>query len=102
MSPRIFLVAEKPSIAKAVSTHLSGGAYTVRNTGSKYVKNYDFTFRFPAALGGPGELHATMSSVIGHVMAQDFETQYRKWNSCAPGSLFEARTVEFVDQVCAV
>lgn len=33
--PRILCVAEKPSIAKAVAAHLSGGAY--QTVGSHYV-----------------------------------------------------------------
>lgn len=95
--PRVFLVAEKPSIAKAVAAHLSGGRPTVRNTTSKYIKNYDFTFRFPASMGG--ECDASMSSVIGHIMVHDFEPGLRKWNSCTPDVLFDARTVQSVDEV---
>ncbi|KAF8473497.1 DNA topoisomerase [Kalaharituber pfeilii] len=93
--PRVFCVAEKPSIAKAVANHLSGNHITIRNTQNKYVKNYDFTFRFPASLGG--ECHATMSSVIGHTVVHDFEPHLRKWNSCQPSVLFDSKTVTFVD-----
>ncbi|RPB23731.1 DNA topoisomerase [Terfezia boudieri ATCC MYA-4762] len=94
--PRVFLVAEKPSIAKAVALHLSGDTISPRNTGQKYIKNYDFTFRFPASLGG--ECHATMSSVIGHTVGHDFEPGLRKWNSCGPEVLFDSATVKFVDE----
>ena len=94
---RVFLVAEKPSIAKAVAQHLSGNQVTSRNTGLKYIKNYDFTFRFPASLGG--ECHATMSSVIGHTVGHDFEPGLRKWGSCRPEVLFDSITVKFVDEV---
>lgn len=98
--PHVFLVAEKPSIAKAVAQHLSGNAVTTRNTGQKYIKNYDFTFRFPASLGGEG--HATMSSVIGHTVGHDFEPGLRKWGSCRPEALFDSVTVKFVDEVLKI
>ena len=96
--PRVLLVAEKPSIAKAVAQHLSGNQLTVHNTTNKYVKNYDFTFRFPPSLGG--ECNATMTSVIGHVMHHDFEQGTRKWNSCPPAQLFDSQTVASVSEVC--
>jgi DNA topoisomerase III len=40
-----------------------------------------------------------MTSVLGHIIEQDFEAQYRKWNSCRPGSLFDAPIVENVANV---
>ena len=40
-----------------------------------------------------------MTSVLGHLTSLDFEQQYRKWNSCHPGQLFDAPVVEQVDQV---
>ncbi|KAF8418818.1 DNA topoisomerase [Tirmania nivea] len=72
------------SIHNTVAGHLSGGKVTVRNTGQKYIKNYNFTFRFPASLGG--ECHATMSSVVGHT------------GSCRPEVLFDSMMVKFVDE----
>ena len=96
--PRVLLVAEKPSIAKTVAQHLSGNQLTVHNTTNRYVKNYDFTFRFPPSLGG--ECNATMTSVIGHIMHHDFEQRTRKWNSCPPAQLFDSQTVAFVSEVC--
>ena len=40
-----------------------------------------------------------MTSVIGHLNGLDFDQQYRKWNSCRPGQLFDAPVVESVDPV---
>ncbi|RPA99810.1 prokaryotic type I DNA topoisomerase [Choiromyces venosus 120613-1] len=91
---RILCVAEKPSIAKAVAGHLSGGAIrNVRNTGNKYIKNYDFTYRFPRPWG---ECNVTMTSVVGHTISWDFADGFRKWKDCPPSALFEAATKQFV------
>lgn len=40
-----------------------------------------------------------MTSVIGHLTALDFESNYRGWTSCPPGALFEAPVQEFVAHV---
>lgn len=40
-----------------------------------------------------------MTSVIGHLTGLDFERQYKGWQSCPPGSLFEAPVKEEVDKV---
>ena len=42
-----------------------------------------------------------MTSVIGHLNGLDFDQQYRKWQSCRPGQLFDAPVVETVDPVCS-
>lgn len=65
--------------------------------GNRYVKNYEFDFSF----GPPwGHCSVTMTSVIGHIHTLDFEQQYRKWNSCPPGQLFDAPTISYVVAVC--
>lgn len=43
-----------------------------------------------------------MTSVLGHLMALDFESQYKSWLSCPPGALFEAPVREFVEEVCNI
>ncbi|CAF9909035.1 MAG: DNA topoisomerase [Heterodermia speciosa] len=89
MAPnRILCVAEKPSIAKAVAQHLSGGHVNARNVpGNQYIKNYEFDFSF----GQPwGSCSVTMTSVLGHLTEVEFPQNYRRWNSCAPAQLFEA------------
>ncbi len=118
MAPKVLCVAEKPSIAKSVAQHMSGGQFnTVRNlhlhpqvpaivtnslqrqvAGTKYIKNYEFDYSF----GPPwGRCTVTMTSVIGHLNTLDFEQQYRKWNSCSPGQLFDAPTISYVVSVRA-
>ena len=42
-----------------------------------------------------------MTSVIGHLNGLEFEPEYKKWHSCAPERLFDARVIETVDDVCA-
>ncbi|KAK9464761.1 DNA topoisomerase [Lipomyces arxii] len=82
---RVLCVAEKPSIAKSVAQILSGGQVSTRNSDNPYIKNYDFVYRFPQPWG---DSEVTMTSVIGHITAADFDPRYRQWNSCAPAQLF--------------
>ncbi|KAG8849797.1 DNA topoisomerase [Tulasnella sp. 330] len=79
---RVLCVAEKPSIAKAISQILSGGQYQSSNTGNQYIKNYEFDYP---------QLNAqfTVTSVSGHLFTHDFGPQYRNWNSCDPFILFD-------------
>ncbi|KAI9679814.1 MAG: DNA topoisomerase [Caeruleum heppii] len=96
MARKILCVAEKPSIAKAVAQHMSGGRYqSCPITGSKYVRNYEFDFTF-----GPPWGHRTvvMTSVLGHLTSLEFEDQYRPWRSCPPFQLFDAPTITYVDK----
>ncbi|KAJ5724150.1 DNA topoisomerase 3 [Penicillium malachiteum] len=72
MARKILCVAEKPAIARAVATHLSGGS-----------------FQTHAIRGNP---------VIGHLTGLDFERQYKGWMSCPPSALFEAPVHEDVDK----
>ncbi|KAJ6092741.1 hypothetical protein N7486_008030 [Penicillium sp. IBT 16267x] len=96
MARKILCVAEKPAIARAVATHMSGGSFqTHAIRGNQYVKNYEFEFDF----GDPwGNCSVTMTSVIGHLTGLDFERQYKGWQSCPPSVLFEAPVNEDVDK----
>ncbi|KAJ5748455.1 uncharacterized protein N7511_010151 [Penicillium nucicola] len=97
MARKILCVAEKPAIARAVATHLSGGSFQTHPIrGNQYVKNYEFDFNFGGAWGN---CSVTMTSVIGHLTGLDFDRQYKGWLSCPPGSLFEAPVQEDVDKV---
>ncbi|KAK4634893.1 DNA topoisomerase 3 [Fulvia fulva] len=89
MPTKVLCVAEKPSIAKAVANHLAGGGRAQpRNiNGNVYIKNYEFQYNFPQW----GLCDVTMTSVTGHMMEQDFDSQHRGWYSCDPSALFEAR-----------
>jgi DNA topoisomerase III len=94
---KILCVAEKPSIARAVSTILAGGArLDIGNTANKYIKNYKFQARFPDW----GDCEVVFTSVTGHLTEVDFGDAWRKWNSCQPASLFEAaQVVEKIPEV---
>ncbi|KAK3322536.1 DNA topoisomerase [Apodospora peruviana] len=94
---RVLCVAEKPSIAKAVAGHLSGGSYQVRNTGDTYVKNYVFDFNF----GPPwGPSSVTMTSVRGHLTALEFPAVYKRWEHPPPERLFDAPVQTVVTDDC--
>jgi DNA topoisomerase-3 len=94
---KILCVAEKPSIAKAVSSILAGGArLEIGNTQNKYIKNYKFNSRFPEW----GDCEVVFTSVTGHLTEVDFGDAWRKWNSCQPASLLEAaQLIEKIPEV---
>ena len=86
---KVLCVAEKNSIAKAVSNILSGGQLTISNSTYKYVKNYEFTFNgFPFT--GNGSCEVTMTSVAGHLTGLDFDNARYGWGKCNPEELFDA------------
>ncbi|KAG9257277.1 DNA topoisomerase [Emericellopsis atlantica] len=90
---KVLCVAEKPSISKAVATHLSGGSFQTHNTRSQYIKNYAFTFDF----GQPwGQCDVTMTAVVGHLTQTLFADGYKNWESPPPVSLFGAPTITTV------
>ena len=94
---RILCVAEKPSIAKAVANHLAGREVQAGTTGSRFIKNYIFNYRFNNYWG---DSEVVFTSVVGHIKDQDFPERY-KWGSCQPRDLFEAEIVIKVDDVCS-
>lgn len=95
---QVLCVAEKPAIARAVATHLAaGGQFTTHNIqGNRFVKNYKFTFNFPAW----GNCDVTMTSVLGHLTGLDFPQQFRGWTSTPPANLFDAPVEVKIDSVC--
>ncbi|KAF9650577.1 prokaryotic type I DNA topoisomerase [Thelephora ganbajun] len=80
---RVLCVAEKPSIAKSIAQILSGGQYNTRNTSSQFIKNYEFDYPQTRS-------QYTVTAVVGHLMNQDFGSEFKSWNGCDPFSLFEA------------
>lgn len=90
---RVLCVAEKNSIAKEVAHILSGGRSRTRDSGYKFVKNYDFAYTFPTL--GPCEV--TMTAVSGHILGTDFGPEYA-WGKCFPGRLFDAPFITAVTQ----
>lgn len=89
---KVLLVAEKPSIAKAVANML-GDRVSVRNTRNKYIKNYDCQYRF---CNEWGDCNVTVTSVSGHLFSLDFDGNHKSWHSCLPVELFDAGIVQSV------
>ncbi|KAF3910063.1 Helicase [Orbilia brochopaga] len=94
MVQKVLCVAEKSSVAKAVAGHLSGGRFTTRNTTNKYIKNYDFEYRFSQW----NACQVTMTAVQGHTEELDFIDRYRKWSDCDPFELFDAPVNKTIDK----
>ncbi|TVY47592.1 DNA topoisomerase, partial [Lachnellula occidentalis] len=96
MVSKILCVAEKPSIAKAVANHLSGGQVQIRNSGNQYIKNYCFDFNFG---GRWGNCNVVMTSVVGHLTGADFDQEHRRdWNYPPAETLFSAPVYITVDK----
>ncbi|KAK8221623.1 DNA topoisomerase 3-beta [Phyllosticta capitalensis] len=93
--PRILCVAEKPSIAKAVAEHLSGGQMrSNRAPNCQYTYNYEFTYDFGSRWG---HCNVVMTSVVGHLKHLDFDQPNTKyWTSCDPATLFDTSVAQQV------
>ncbi|KAF3347640.1 hypothetical protein BJF96_g9200 [Verticillium dahliae] len=90
---RVLCVAEKPSISKAVTDHLSGGQSQTRNTNDRFTKNYCFSFNF----GPPwNQCDVTMTAVRGHLLGMEFTPANKNWQYPPPDSLFHAPIVTTV------
>ncbi|XP_020104572.1 DNA topoisomerase 3-alpha [Ananas comosus] len=95
---RVLNVAEKPSVAKAVSEILSrggggGGGLRSREGRSRYNRVFEFEY----SIGGRPCL-MLFTSVTGHLMELDFDDRFRKWNSCDPTDLYHAPLRKLVPQ----
>ncbi|KAI3987097.1 hypothetical protein MKX01_036887 [Papaver californicum] len=88
---RVLNVAEKPSVAKAVSVSLSRNQFRTREGRSRYNKIFEFEYTIRGKL-----CHMSFTSVTGHLMEMDFEERYRKWGSCDPVNLYELPIRKFV------
>ncbi|RDY10657.1 DNA topoisomerase 3-alpha, partial [Mucuna pruriens] len=88
-------VAEKPSVAKSVSTILSRNqGMRVREGRSRYNKIFEFNYTIR---GQP--CHMLFTSVTGHLMELEFEERYRKWHACDPADLYQAPVHKSVPEV---
>ncbi|KAG5438380.1 hypothetical protein PCANB_002868 [Pneumocystis canis] len=92
---KILCVAEKPSIAKALSDILGGGNVHKRKTKDIYNNNYDIRFKFNFSWG---DSFVTITSVRGHLLEWDFEEAFKKWNACNPLNLFEAKIIPTINK----
>ncbi|XP_021855036.1 DNA topoisomerase 3-alpha isoform X2 [Spinacia oleracea] len=90
---RALNVAEKPSVAKAVSGILSRNQARVREGRSRYNKIFEFDYTIR---GQP--IHMLFTSVTGHLMELEFDDRYRKWHSCDPSELYQAPVRKTVPQ----
>ncbi|KAJ3532555.1 hypothetical protein NMY22_g7701 [Coprinellus aureogranulatus] len=86
----VLCVAEKPSIAKEISKILSGN-YQIRgnDTQCRFIKNYEFDYPQTNS-------HFIVTAVVGHLTALEFPGQYRSWQGCDPGELFDAETTVYI------
>uniref|UniRef100_A0A480TIA2 DNA topoisomerase n=1 Tax=Sus scrofa TaxID=9823 RepID=A0A480TIA2_PIG len=82
---KILCVAEKNDAAKGIADLLAGGRVRRREGLSRFNKIYEFDYHL---LGQ--NVTMIMTSVSGHLLAHDFQMQFRKWQSCNPLVLFEA------------
>jgi DNA topoisomerase-3 len=122
MRIRALNVAEKPSVAKAISEILGGNGLhrvpelifvsshkfkSVESSNPFFVVHhqrngrspYNHIFEFNYKIGGQDvEMHFT--SVTGHLMGLDFGQQYTGWRSCDPLDLFTLPVFKTVPQVC--
>lgn len=86
----VLMVAEKPSIAKAIAEALSGkGGFTYRTGACKFCKIFEF---YGQIFGKNAFFKVT--SVIGHIYTTDFPQEFQDWRKVDPIKLFEAQTMK--------
>jgi DNA topoisomerase-3 len=87
------MVAEKPSIALALSQALSNGANVSKRKGvSPSAPVYEYAGNF---LGMPARFKVT--STVGHMWSLDFPREYNNQNAVEPVELFDAPTQHMED-----
>ncbi|OUM63942.1 hypothetical protein PIROE2DRAFT_43050 [Piromyces sp. E2] len=88
---KVLCVAEKPSIARGITSILSNGHYETKQHRKDGMRNYYFPFKLN------GEYcDMVVTAVIGHLMNYDFSSEYKNWRNCDPSKLFEAPIVKSV------
>ena len=107
----VLMVAEKPSLAASIASHLSAGRVSgyclesavltppwcpeAANIGLQMqsyrqsLEVHEFEGSFMGKLA-----HFKMTSVIGHVLSIDFPPAYQNWETTDPATLFTAPTVK--------
>lgn len=84
----VLMIAEKPSIAKAIAVALSDGKSNNKQIGKgKGIITFDGYFQNVRA-------KFTVSSVMGHVYTSDFKSEHNNWNSVEPIELFDLPIVK--------
>ncbi|XP_066221103.1 DNA topoisomerase 3-alpha [Saccopteryx leptura] len=87
---KVLCVAEKNDAAKGIADLLSNGRMRRREGLSKFNKIYEFDYHLYGQ-----SVTMVMTSVSGHLLAHDFQMQFRKWQSCNPLVLFEAEIEKY-------
>ncbi|KDD75366.1 DNA topoisomerase, partial [Helicosporidium sp. ATCC 50920] len=82
---KVLNVAEKNSVAKAITDILSNGRAQQQSTQATWCKVYSF----PYTLDGR-DVEMVFTSVSGHLLELDFPPQFKSWRGCRPGDLFSA------------
>lgn len=90
---KILNVAEKPSVAKSVSTILSNGSYQSRPGFSPYNHCFEFQYQLP----GLGLCDMVFTSVSGHLQNIDYQPPI-PWDDATTESLFTAPVAKSVHQ----
>ena len=84
----ILMIAEKPSIARAISDVLSNGKYKTHKTGrGKCLLTFDGYFQGIKA-------RFTVSAVAGHVYTSDFLREHNNWDAIDPVELYDVPIVK--------
>ncbi|KAJ8251809.1 hypothetical protein GJAV_G00225660 [Gymnothorax javanicus] len=88
---KVLCVAEKNDAAKGIAEIMSNGRARRREGYSVYNKIYEYEYH----LFGQ-EVSVSMTSVSGHLLAQEFKAPFQKWHSCNPVLLFDAE----IEKIC--
>ena len=84
----VLMIAEKPSIARAISEVLSGNKFKNHKMGrGKCLLTFDGSFQGAKA-------RFTVSAVAGHVYTSDFLRQHNKWDAIDPVELYDVPIVK--------
>ncbi|KAJ1510371.1 DNA topoisomerase 3-alpha [Coelomomyces lativittatus] len=94
---KFLCVAEKPSIAKSISSILATGKrLEIKNGKHKYCKNYHFPYSWTSS-SNRLDVEVVFTSVLGHLMELDIDG-FTHWHSCPPECLFQAPLKKQVNQ----
>lgn len=89
---KVLNVAEKPSIAKSLSKILSHpNTFSSRPGRNKYNANFSFPYKWQGQ-----DVDMVMTSVLGHLMELDFNSECKNWRSTELEVLFTAEIVKSV------
>jgi DNA topoisomerase IA len=76
----VLMVAEKPSVAKAMKEFLGRGKQ-IRNTQGKSKFNPIYEFEYPFAPLGGQEVTLRVTSCLGHIMGLKYPDECKNWST---------------------